>query len=175
MVMYDAEAENFGSLLTAGGLQVDPVLHPFIIIRVEAVAEHKCPRLRGCIRQLTSERAAAQVKLEAEVAVYEAEGVGLSDGGLGDGGNMDIIPFGWDDIDSSPGVQVMVLFDEDPKDPDYVDESSELGMSEEERGVSEEEEEAVESEVEVKRKIVIDLTTLSDSSSDSSSVCSQAL
>lgn len=60
MMVYDVEVGEFGKLITAGGLEVDPLLHPYLIIRAEAVAEHKCLRLTGCIRRLMRAHEATQ-------------------------------------------------------------------------------------------------------------------
>lgn len=161
LMVYDAEVGEFGKMITAGGLEVDPVLHPFLIVRAEIVAEHKCPRLSGCIRRLMRARAAAQERRGATIN----EGMA---GGHPGSENTNRAEPDWDEIESGPNIRIMVLFD-DSEDSDYVDHSSD-GSMESDGVVSEEEEEAVETDVEVERKIVIDLT-LNDSSSD----CSQEL
>jgi hypothetical protein len=193
VIMYDAEVEKFKGLPVSGGLRVDPVLHPFIIIRAQDVQEHKCARLPGCIRRLMNARAAAQGRLDMDIgrafANVQAAGTlgegsrdGVRSAGFGEESEDDVGSaglgdvytsngfFNLSDIDIRPDVWVMVLFDEDPNDLDYVDDGSDGFFSEEEMGRSDEEDEAVETDREDERKVVIDLTNLS-----SSSVCSQEL
>lgn len=171
-MMYDAEVGEFGNLITAGGLEIDPILHPFLVIRAQSVAEHKCPRLPGCIRRLMRERAIARARRAAEIAAFEVEVLGLP-AGNNENTATDELDWEWDEIETGPGVRVMVIFEDDPADSDYVDGSSEGSTTEEEGILSEEEEEAVETdtEVEVKKRIFIDLTTLSDTASE----CSQEI
>lgn len=174
-MMYDAEAEEFVPLITEGGLQVDPVLHPFIIIRARHVPEHKCPWLLGSIKHLMNTRRAAQEKFDADVGLEGGDarfgpmGVGVDTGPVDEEANTPTF-LNLSDIDTRSDVRVMILFDEDENDPDYVCESSVESSSDEEMSISDEEDEAIETDLEDEIEVVIDLTHLS-----SDSICSQEI
>ncbi len=162
MMMYDAEVGRFKEILVAGGLHIDPLLHPWVIIRAMDVPERKCAQLTGCIRQLLVDRATVQARFLAEAGFANA--------------GADAEPYlGGDDHDAieteaeGHNVHMLVLFDEDVDDPDYIYEASNMSLSEEEGEGSDEETDLDEKEV------TRDLIVVSDSDSDIGSVCSQEL
>jgi hypothetical protein len=180
-MIYDAETHQLVPLLSTGGLFADEVLHPFIIVRVLDLVDGECTRLRGCIRKLMRDREAAQNRRDAEIGFAHAEaempilteiGAVGGSGALGDAGSVvgpvgDLLDLG---RESGLDVRVMIVFDEDPKDLDYVDEASDGNSSGGEES-SEGEGEAVETDHEAEEKAVVGLACLASDDS----FCSQEI
>lgn len=211
VMIYDADAKYFVPIFPAGALLAEQMVHPFVIVRAQYVIDCQCLRLGGCIKELMDAQTLARSRCEAEIMAMRLmnteAGVSLhAEGRIGDGNTMygddrnvgaessDVL--GWENTGLGGGVdiRVMAVFDEDPKDGDYTNQTSDGSSSEEEEG-STEEEEAMETDQEENKAVpavpavlVIDLTADEEDAniveriiidltefSDDESVCSQEI
>lgn len=60
LTIYDAETGEFVPLLTAGGLLVNDILHPWVVVRVPELQDDECQDLAECIGSLLETRDEAQ-------------------------------------------------------------------------------------------------------------------
>lgn len=70
MEIFNAEAEEFIPMFHSGGLEVDSVLHPWIIIRARSLQDRECKGLTERIRRLLESRTGAQQLLAGYSSIY---------------------------------------------------------------------------------------------------------
>lgn len=181
-MIYDAETGDFVQLLTTGGLLVNELYHPFVIIRAQYLRDYECAGLTRCIDELMAGRRAAKLRDEerllerasagrTNVAGGEIRGESSRHSDTGNAGPASGDVSDWPfDMEGGVDIRVIAVFNDDPNDHDYVEQSSDGRPSETDEVVdsSDEEEEAMETDDEDERE-VIDLTYLSDST------CSQEI
>lgn len=162
---YDAEVGQWMSMLTAGGLHMNVILHPWVIIRPCGMQDHECPSLQEWIDHMMQAREDARRLMNGGAGVVSAGGNGSGNGGARDELNVHDTDSG----DEFPDI-LEVLGLDNPNDSDYVDRGSEADSSESEVeviietsvGYETDEDEAMETDDEEDQREVIDLTYLSD-------------